>query len=136
VDVSSGLADVLRDLATAEKAEALRQGRGPWPLVFPTNAGTHMDQSCVSRVFKGVLKAAGVPMHFHPHSLRHSFVVHVIQSGAPLTYVRGQLGHGSIQVTADVYGAWLPTGKLAASGNAGKSFGRLEPAHGFEPWTC
>jgi integrase len=112
VHLSSGLVEVLQARDVTRKAEDLRRGRPapPAPLVFPNSDGGHHDQSRVSRAFKATLKAAALPSHFHPHSLRHTYAVQLIEAGAPLTYVRDQLGHSSIQVTADVYGRWLPTG--------------------------
>jgi hypothetical protein len=35
--------------------------------------------------------------------MRHTFGSLLIQSGAPLPYVRDQMGHSSIQITADKY---------------------------------
>ncbi len=35
--------------------------------------------------------------------MRHTFASLLIQAGAPLPYVRDQLGHSSIQLTADKY---------------------------------
>ena len=62
------------------------------------------------KVFKRVLKVAGLPSSLSPHALRHTFAIRLIKSGAPLTYVRDLLGHSSITVTADVYARHLPTG--------------------------
>jgi integrase len=42
------------------------------------------------------------------HDLRHTFGGLLIQSGAPLTYVRDQMGHSSIKITVDVYGHLIP----------------------------
>jgi hypothetical protein len=63
--------------------------------------------------FARVLRWAGLPGHFTPHCLRHTFAVELIVRGAPLPYVQAQLGHASIQMTMDVYGRWLPTGSRA-----------------------
>ncbi|PYR90690.1 MAG: hypothetical protein DMF84_19805 [Acidobacteria bacterium] len=38
------------------------------------------------------------------HDPRHTFASLLIQNGEPLTYVKEQMGHSSIQVTVDVYG--------------------------------
>ena len=38
------------------------------------------------------------------HVTRHTFASLLLQQGESLTYVRDQMGHGSIQVTVDVYG--------------------------------
>jgi hypothetical protein len=38
----------------------------------------------------------------------------MLQQGEALTYVQRQLGHASINLTADTYGKWLPLGNKAA----------------------
>ena len=56
------------------------------------------------------LKAAGLPLHFSPHCLRHSFASLLLQHGESPAYIQRQLGHASIQLTVDTYGKWLPMG--------------------------
>jgi integrase len=72
----------------------------------------HKDQArlykAVRRAMTRVLKAAGLPGHFTPHSLRHSFGSLLIAAGESPAYVQQQMGHASIQMTVDVYGSWLP----------------------------
>jgi integrase len=81
--------------------------------VFPGRGAQLFDQSRVSKVFKRILKGAGLPSSLSPHALRRSFAIRLIRGGAPLTYVRDLLGHSSITVTADVYARHLPTGDRA-----------------------
>ena len=61
-----------------------------------------------------VLQQATLPLHFSPHCLRHSYASLMLQQGESLTYVQRQLGHASINLTADTYGKWLPLGNKAA----------------------
>jgi len=42
---------------------------------------------------------AGLPVHVHPHSLRHSFASHMLQSAQDLRAVQELLGHASIRST-------------------------------------
>ncbi len=65
-------------------------------------------------LFKRILKVAGLPLHFTPHGLRHTFASQLLQHGESPVYVQRQLGHASIQLTADTYGKWLPMGNKAA----------------------
>lgn len=63
---------------------------------------------------RAVLKKAKLPLHFSPHSLRHTYASLMLQQGESPAYVQRQLGHASIQLTVDTYGKWLPMGNKAA----------------------
>lgn len=115
VDLSQVLAETLGQLEQARTRESLLLGwptRPPW--VFCTRAGTPMDESKVRRAMRFVLKQATLPLHFSPHCLRHTYASLMLQQGEALTYVQRQLGHASINLTADTYGKWLPLGNKAA----------------------
>jgi hypothetical protein len=66
-----------------------------------------MDHSNVAKAFKAGLKAAGLPGHFSPHTLRHSFASLLLADGVSPAYVQEQLGHASIELTVGTYGRWL-----------------------------
>jgi integrase len=115
VDMSLKLRDVLQRHETQLKKKKLRRGWKEMPRwVFCTEEGSPMDQSRVSKAFKRVLKAAGLPRHYSPHCLRHTFASLLLQQGESPAYVQRQLGHASIQLTVDTYGRWLPMGNKAA----------------------
>lgn len=42
------------------------------------------------------------------HDLRHTYAAMLLTAGAPVAYVKEQLGHSSIQVTVDTYGHLIP----------------------------
>ena len=54
-----------------------------------------------------VLKLAGLPGHFTPHSLRHTFCSILISGGVSPVYVQQQAGHASVEMTVSVYGSWF-----------------------------
>ena len=115
VDLSQVLAETLGQLEQSCIREALLLGwptRPPW--VFCSRAGTPMDESKVRRAMRHVLQQAMLPLHFSPHCLRHTYASLMLQQGESLTYVQRQLGHASINLTADTYGKWLPLGNKAA----------------------
>jgi len=114
VDMSQGLAQALLALQTHREAEAAYAGREPTPWVFLNEAGAPLDESKVRRVFARVLRLAGLPRHFSPHSLRHSFASILLSDGVSPAYVQRMLGHASIKLTVDTYGKWLPIGNKAA----------------------
>jgi len=115
VDVSQELVRTLRRLELERKTETLKCGWSALPLwVFCDSTGRPLSPRTVEDAFKRVLKAAGLPPHFSPHSLRHSFASLLLQQGESPVYVQRQLGHASITLTVDLYGRWLPMGNKAA----------------------
>jgi integrase len=109
VDLSQELRDVLERHDAASKAVALKAGieRQPEAWVFPSLDGTPLDRANVEKAFKRALKHAGLPLHFTPHCLRHSYASLLLQDGVSPAYVQEQLGHSSIKLTVDTYGRWL-----------------------------
>ena len=112
VDLSLKLTEALRDHRTAEKARSLKAGRRLPVWVFSNADGLPLDgDNLRQRVFYGLLDHAKLrPIRFH--DLRHTFASLLIQNGEPLTYVKEQMGHSSIQVTVDVYGHLVPSAQL------------------------
>jgi integrase len=114
VDLSLKLAEALREHRTAQKAASLKAGRRLPAWIFTNTEGQPLDgDNLRNRVFYGLLATAKLrPIRFH--DLRHTFASHLIQNGEPLTYVKEQMGHSSIQVTVDVYGHLVPSANRAA----------------------
>lgn len=112
VDLSRELRRVLLQLRDQHHAQGKNAGDGS-QLVFPSQTGTPMEMSnFYARVFKPLLKNAGLrPIRFHDP--RHTFGSSLIQAGASLAYVRDQMGHASIQITADVYGHLIPGANIS-----------------------
>ncbi len=48
-----------------------------------------MDEHKVRKVMTRVLKAANLPLHYSPHSLRHSYASLMLQQGESVAYVQG-----------------------------------------------
>lgn len=72
--------------------------------VFRTEAGAPLDpDNWYKRAFLPVVKRAGLrPIGLH--ALRHTYASLLINGGESIKYVSKQLGHASIQITADTYG--------------------------------
>ncbi len=134
VDMSQQLAARLHRLLVERKAETLRRGWSEMPpWVFCTRTATPLNKGNVRRVFVRVLTRAKLPLHFSPHSLRHTFASLLLQQGESPVYVQRQLGHASIKLTVDTYGKWLPMGNKAAvdrldDGSGSKVVAKLVPA--------
>lgn len=57
--------------------------------------------------FRRAVDAANLTRKPTPHWLRHSHVVWMVMSGAPLPEIQSRIGHASIQTTINVYGRML-----------------------------
>jgi integrase len=80
--------------------------------VFERDEGGYLDGSKVLDLLYAAMDRAGVPRVSERggkrtfHSFRNTFARITLEAGAQLTWVQAQLGHSSITLTRDVYGAW------------------------------
>src|SRR5262249_58505349 len=95
---------------TTERSELQGCATFSGSLVFPNTEGAVLDSDKIRSAFKRALRAAGLPLHFTPHSLRHSYASILISEGVSPAYVQRQLGHTTYTLTVDTYGKWLPMG--------------------------
>ena len=72
-------------------------------MIFTTSIGTYIDQTKVSREFKGILKNAGLP-DIRFHDLRHTSISLLLDIGTPVNTVQSRAGHSKASVTTDIYG--------------------------------
>jgi integrase/recombinase XerC len=85
-----------------ERYLALRQTeKGPLPAaaLFVNNRGGRLSVRGLERVVDGQLKRAGLAGRGTPHTLRHSFATHMLDSGADLRSVQELLGHADLATT-------------------------------------
>jgi integrase len=108
VEMSRNLTRILREHLTWLKAEAFRCGWGQPEWLFPSDVGRPMDETKVGRVFRGVLRRAGLPA-FRVYDLRHTFASLLLARNAPITYVAAQLGHANPATTLRFYARWIPS---------------------------
>ena len=81
--------------------------------LFTTLYDCTLYDHTVYKAFRRTLKKAGL-RHIRFHDLRHTFASLLLQQGESLAYVRDQLGHYSIQMTADYYGHLVARSNKAA----------------------
>jgi integrase len=115
VDLSRELRTALWELWDKRMLDAFVNGKAGVgdDLVFPSSTGTVLDpDNLVHYRFQPCLEHAGL-RRFRFHDLRHTYGSLLIQDGAPLAYVKEQMGHSSIQITVDTYGHLIPGADIA-----------------------
>jgi len=83
------------------------QKNKPTGLVFVGNNGKPFNDNQVRKVFYQLLSQAKLPK-MRIHDIRHTYASLLLQTGAPIHYVRDQLGHSTISTTVDLYGHIIP----------------------------
>ncbi|HXF47605.1 MAG TPA: tyrosine-type recombinase/integrase, partial [Burkholderiaceae bacterium] len=102
----------------------LRPG-GDERALFLSASGRRLSPRGVQVRVAALARRLGLPVHVHPHMLRHSMASHLLQSSGDLRAVQELLGHASIAATqiytkldwqhlAQVYDAAHPRAKRKA----------------------
>jgi integrase/recombinase XerD len=78
--------------------------RPPDTALFPgyarLRARTRLTRESIHRVLRKAARRAGIHKHLSPHTLRHCFATHLLESGADLRRVQLLLGHAKLDTTA------------------------------------
>ena len=96
--LSSRLLQELRDYwraANPKPKTYLFPGKGPHP-----NADTPIDSRSIFNAVQQAAKRAGIDKPVHPHTLRHCFATHLLESGADLRTIQVLLGHADLTTTS------------------------------------
>lgn len=69
--------------------------------LFPGRTYGHLSSRTVQVIVKEAAKKAGLGKKVHPHTLRHSFATHVLESGVDVSAVQSLLGHNEARTTME-----------------------------------
>ena len=107
-----------------QKEARLKAGPG-WEehgLVFCNLYGRYLSAASLTRLFRAILKAAGVP-RVRFHDLRHSAATILLSMGIHPKVVQELLGHSNISMTMNTYSHVLPAMQQEAMEKMNKLFG-------------
>ena len=69
------------------------------PAIFTGRGGRRLSARAVQQRVKQRARKRGIPGDLHPHTLRHSFASHLLESSGDLRAVQELLGHADISTT-------------------------------------
>lgn len=85
-----------------ESARPLLIGKAATSAIFLNQKGNPLSRSGIFRIIREHAARAGIKTEISPHSLRHTYAVHLVQAGADLRAVQELLGHASV-ATTEIY---------------------------------
>ncbi len=89
----------VRDQLAGATARIGGAGAADAAALFLGARGKRISPRVVQLQLARLATRVGLPVHVHPHILRHSFASHVLQSAQDLRAVQDMLGHANISTT-------------------------------------
>jgi integrase/recombinase XerD len=98
--IPSGTHEHLRTYLEMARSHLSKPNSGS--QVFLNHRGGPLSRSGIFRILRKHARASGIEKDIGPHTLRHTYAVHLVKNGADLRSVQELLGHASI-MTTEVY---------------------------------
>ncbi|MBI2141060.1 tyrosine-type recombinase/integrase [Candidatus Woesearchaeota archaeon] len=87
--LSDGLVDALRGYVNGKNTEH----------IFTNKSGRPLSARNIQKIVATAAKRAGISKGVSPHTLRHSFATHLLESGESIRKIQELLGHSNLQTT-------------------------------------
>ena len=68
-------------------------------ILFVNQNGRPISARSIQLICEKAGEDANLPIHIHPHMIRHSFATHMLDNGADLRIVQELLGHENLGTT-------------------------------------
>jgi integrase/recombinase XerC len=89
----------LKALDALDAYSARKNDKDKGASIFTGPSGKRLTARTVQRILGNYRKKLGLSQKASPHTLRHSFATHLLESGADLRAIQELLGHASLSTT-------------------------------------
>ena len=92
--------DAMNKYIEGERKETLGLKESEW--LFPNKEGKHLTTRTIELIIENLMNNVRIKSHVSPHTLRHTFATHMLNSGCDIRVVQELLGHENLNTT-EVY---------------------------------